>query len=183
MFLTEHSLCEMQSSSLLLPSTCHLWAGTCGTETILLTCFVPHSCWLFFYSYPLWPEVTGCFLPANSLHKGQRRLKRLRASRSCSRPGSSIIPQHSEPRSSRMLPPAPLPGGSSASPHTFSPQVRGSPLLRGSRARRAGAAEGRRAPCVRQGPGRVAAGHVPCHRQSRPLPQQLRDPPLQVCNF
>ncbi|NWW32797.1 SH3R2 ligase, partial [Panurus biarmicus] len=47
-----------------------------------------------------------------------------------------------EPRAA----PAALRGGSSASPHTLSPQVRGSPLLCGPWTRRAGAAEGRRGP-------------------------------------
>lgn len=66
---------------------------------------------------------------------------------------------------------------------SLSPQVRGSPFLRGSWTRRAGAAEGRRSPRLWQRPRRLAAGHVPCHRKSGDLPQQLRRSPLQVWFF
>ncbi|NWV97372.1 SH3R2 ligase, partial [Machaerirhynchus nigripectus] len=57
----------------------------------------------------------------------------------------STGPQHC-PAPELQDAPAALHGGSSASPHTLSPQVRGSPLLCGSWTGRAGAAEGRRGP-------------------------------------
>ncbi|NWW49419.1 SH3R2 ligase, partial [Pedionomus torquatus] len=43
---------------------------------------------------------------------------------------------------------------------SLSSQVRGSPFLHGSRTRGAGAAEGRRGASLREGPGRLAAGHL-----------------------
>ncbi|NXD00084.1 SH3R2 ligase, partial [Certhia familiaris] len=99
-----------------------------------------------------------------------------RAVISCSLTRSWLLPRSTIP--AQLNPGAPAgcshpARGCSASPQSLSPQVRGSALLCCSRTRRAGAAEGRRGPCPRQGPGRVAAGHVPRHRQGRPLPQQL----------
>ncbi|KFP10103.1 Putative E3 ubiquitin-protein ligase SH3RF2, partial [Egretta garzetta] len=69
--------------------------------------------------------------------------------------------------------------GCHPSPHPLSPQVRGSPSLRGPWTRRAGAAEGRRGPRLWERPRWLAAGHVPRHGESGDLPQQLRRSPLQ----
>lgn len=112
----EHLLC--QDSSLLLPNACLSpvagLAGSSGTEAIDEICFVLHSCWLFFYSYPLWPKVTGCFFPARSLHSTSNT-QRLGASAGLRRlQADSLSPRPRSITSSAWL----KPGASGRAPGT-----------------------------------------------------------------